>query len=313
MILPERQDRGVVVFLVLPSLAYERRMVLSFGAIAVGFALQFLTGGLLPGVLLLAAGNLLLLVKGYDNRVDFGAFEPDTHWERVERARLIQIRALDAKIRKWDLTAIDASNPLGFIVFLLVVGVLALPAVTGTGRVRMLAIDALVLLVPHWLTGIRSALRTPGLLIRIDTIEAVLSDAARRLQRHRVTLLMLLKGREAKLPEDVKFKVDIEGQHPDFLGLYGQVVLNEVQGTSYPYFYVVLVAREGFGLEDAFQRFRPEDNVTKEFKREGKVEVMVIRQHTTKKSGYHTKAEMSSRLFSVGLGVAEQVAAKAAA
>lgn len=313
MILPQRQDRGVVVFLVLPSVAYERRMVLSFGAIAVGFALQFLTGGLVPGVLLLAAGNLLLLVKGYDNRVDFGAFEPDTHWERVERARLIQIRTLDAKIRKWDLTALDASNPLGFIVFLLVVGALALPAVTGTGRVRMLAIDALVLLVPHWLTGIRSALRTPGLLIRIDTIEAVLSDAARRLQRHRVTLLMLLKGREAKLPEDVKFKVDIEGQHPDFLGLYGQVVLNEVQGTSYPYFYVVLVAREGFGLEDAFKRFRPGDEVTKEFKREGKVEVMVIRQHTTKKSGYHSKPEMANRLFAAGLGIAEQVAGKAAA
>jgi hypothetical protein len=113
-------------------------------------------------------------------------------------------------------------------------------------------------------------------LIRIDTIEAVLSDAARRLQHHRVTVLMLLKGREAKLPDDVKFKVDIEGQHPDFLGLYGQVVLNEVQGTSYPYFYVVLVAREGFGLEEAFKRFRPEDEVTKEFKREGKVEVRIV-------------------------------------
>ena len=312
MILPQRQDRGIVVFLVLPSLAYERRMVLSFAMIATGFALQFLTGGLLPGVLLLAAGNLLLLVKGYDNRVDFGAFDPDTHWERVERTKLAEIRALDAKIKKWDLTALDASNPLGVVVFIFVAGALALPAVMTTGRLQMLAIDALVLLVPHWLTGIRSAMRTPGLLVRIDTVESVLGHAVRRLQRHRVTLLMLLKGREAKIPEDVKFKVDVEGQHPDFLGLYGQVVLNEVQGTSYPYFYVVLVAREGFSLKDAFQRFRPEDKVTKEFKREGNVEVMVIRQHTTKKSGYHSKPEMANRLFSAGLGVAERVAAKAA-
>jgi hypothetical protein len=308
MILPDKQDRGVVVFLVLPALTYGVRMGLAFALIVAGIVMQLYGQEFFFSVVLVAVGNLLLLVKGYDNRVDFGAFDPEAHWERVEREKLGELRALDAKIKRWDRTALEVSNPLGLIVFLLVVAGVAALIVLGTGVVRILAIDAAVLLVPHWLSGIRRALRTPGLLVRIEAIESVLERAARRLKDHRVTVLMLLTGSEAKLPEDVKFKVDIEGQHPDFLGLYGQVVLNDVQGTSYPYFYVVLVAKDGFGLREAYKRFRPESDITKEFKREDQVEVMVIRQHTTDKSGYHTKPLVANGIFYAGLNVAEEVA-----
>ena len=313
MILPDKQDRGVVVFLVLPSLTYGVRMWLAFALIVAGIGMQLLAQEFLVSVVLVAVGNLLLLVKGYDNRVDFGAFDPEAHWERVEREKLSELKTLDAKIKRWDRTTLEVSNPLGLVVFLLVVAGLAALVVTGTGVVRILAIDAAVLLVPHWLTGIRKALRTPGLLVRIEAIESVLERAARRLKDHRVTVLMLLTGSEAKLPEDVKFKVDIEGQHPDFLGLYGQVVLNDVQGTSYPYFYVVLVAKDGFGLRDAYQQFQPDEDITKEFKREDQVEVMVIRQYTTDKSGYHTKPLIANGIFYAGLNVAEEVATQAAA
>jgi len=313
MILPDKQDRGVVVFLVWPSLTYGTRMALSFVLVVAGLVLQFFTRGLFPGVVTVAVGNLLLLVKGYDNRIDFGAFDPEAHWERVKREKLHELKALDAKIKRWDRTSLEVTNPLGLFAFLIVAGGIAAVIVAGSGVTRILGIDAAILLIPHWMTGIRSALRAPGLLVRIEAIESVLERATHRLAKHRVTLLMLLTGGEAKLPEDVKFKVDVEGQHPDFLGLYGQVVLNDVQGTSYPYFYVVLVAKDGFGLHDAFKRFRPDSDITKEFKREGKVEVLVIRQYTTKKSGYHTKPLAASSIFYAGLNVAEEVTAKAVA
>ena len=313
MILPDKQDRGVVVFLVWPSLLYGTRMAVSFVLIAAGIVLQFFTREFLPGVIPIAVGNLLLLVKGYDNRIDFSAFDPEAHWERVEREKLSELKGLDAKIKRWDRTSLEVSNPLGLIVFLFVVAGLAMLVVMGTGVTRILAIDAAILLVPHWLTGIRSALRTPGLLVRIEAIESVLTRATRRLRDHQVTVLMLLTGSEAKLPEDVKFKVDVEGQHPDFLGLYGQVVINDVQGTSYPYFYVVLVAKDGFGLREAYNRLQPDSDITKEFKREDKVEVMVIRQHTTEKSGYHTKPLVADSIFFAGLNVAEEVAVRAVA
>jgi hypothetical protein len=313
MMLPTRTDRGVVVFLLFPSLGYERRLFVSFALVATGFVVQVATLAIFPGLVLLIAGNALLLVRGYDNRIDWGGFDPDARWERVDIEKLDDLRALDKKIKKWDLSALDISNPLGLVAFLLVAGGLGVLFAVSRGNLRIVALDALVLLVPHWLTGIRSILRTPQLLVRIDTIKQVLNRSGTRLKDHRVIPLMLLKGDEAKLPEDVKFKIDIAGAHPDFLGLYGQVVINDVQGKSYPYFYVVLVARKGYGLHDAFRGFRPSEDLTKEFKVEEEVEVMVIRQHTTETSGYHTKPAVAAGILYAGLNMAEGVAVKATA
>jgi hypothetical protein len=86
------------------------------------------------------------------------------------------------------------------------------------------------------------------------------------------------------------------------------VVINEVQGQSYPYFYVVLVARRDFGLHQAFREFKPGGNITKEFKPQREVEVLIIRQHTTEESGYHTDGDTAKSILLWGLRVAERVA-----
>jgi hypothetical protein len=309
MKLPAPQDRGIVVFWLAPSLAYTPRLAASVALIAVGLLFQLPSGSFLPGAIALVAGNLLLLVKGYDNRVDFKGFEAGAHWEPVEMEKLEQLKVLDQKIRRWDRSALDVSNPLGLVAFVLVAGGLAAAAVLGSGYARLLALDGAVLLLPHWITGIRTILRQPNLLVRIETIESVLHRAKRRLKDHKVTLMMLLSGGDTQIPEDVKFRIDLADRHQDFLGLYGQVVINEVQGRSHPYFYVVLVARKGFGLHDAFRRYASPKNIAKEFKHEREVEVMVIRQHTTKTSGYATKPQAAQHIFFEGLNVAEDVSA----
>lgn len=313
MILPSRADRGIVVFWVLPSLTYGVRLVASGLFVLAGLVLQVTLGSLLPGVLLLAAGNLLLLVRGYDNRVDFEGFEADAHWERVDVTKLEELKALHARMRRWDRSLVDVTNPWGLVAFVLMAGALLLWGIVTAAVWRILAIDAAVLLIPHWVTGIRTILVRPTLIVRIDVIEEVLDRAASRLADHHVTLMMLLSGTETPIPDDVKFKVDIKGRADGFLGLYGQVVINEVQGSSYPYFYVVLVAKKGFGLHKVFQAYRPPEKITKEFKREKNVEVFVVRQHTTKTSGYHTKPDAATRIFQQGLRIAEDVAAGVAA
>ena len=307
-VFPSESDRGVVVFWVLPSLVYGTRLTAAFALALLGLAVQVATGTVLPGVVALAAGNLLLLVRGFDNRVDLAGFDPAVEWERVDIEQLRQLAVLDRKIRRWDRSALDISNPLGLVAFIAVVGGCGVAALAFPGDLRILTVDALVLLVPHWLTGIRRILVKPKLLVRVKMIQDVLDAAARRLARHHVQLLMLLRGGEVRMPDDVKFKVDLADRHEDFLGLYGQVVINEVQGTSYPYFYVVLVAKHGFGMRERFERYRPPEKVTKEFKMQDQVEVFVIRQHTTKKSGYHTKSAAATRIFAEGLTIAEQVA-----
>jgi len=318
MILPAKSDRGTVVFWLFPSLSYNTRMIISFAFIAVGIVLQLATGAVFPGIALVVGGNLLLVVKGYDNRVDAGAFDVSAQWERVEIEKLQELKVLDKKIRRWDRSLLDATNPLGVIALILLLGVLGVAVVFSSGLDRevrpyglILALDAAVLFLPHWFTGVRSILRRPGLLVRIEAMESVLDSARHRLKDHEVNLLMLLTGGDVAIPEDVKFKVDVAGHDKDFLGLYGQVVINAVQGTSFPYFYVVLVARKGYGLHEAYRAHREGPDVTKEFKYEGEVEVFILRQHTTDKSGYHTKPAAAEAIFYEGLELAEKVAVRA--
>jgi hypothetical protein len=311
--LPARDERGVIVFKVWPSLAYETRMGVAFALIAAGLLMQFLSGTFFIGGIVLAAGNLLLLVRGYDNRVDFGRFDPGADWERAEPAKLDELQRLDRKIRAWDVSLLDATNAGGAVILVVLGGFLGLVAWTARGMVQILALDGLVLLLPHWITGVRSILVLPNLMIKVRTLQTALRSMKNALEEHEVNLMILLRGGDAKVPEDLKIKVDIKGQHADFLGLYGQVVINEVKGSSYPYFYTVLVAREGYGMRDAYERYQPPSRITTEFKRQDKVEVLVIRQTTTKTSGYHTERDAVARILLEGLRLAEQVAAPAKA
>lgn len=302
-------DRGIVVFMLWPSLPYNLRFILSIAFVFVGLGTQFTMGSFFPGCLSLIVGNLFLLVKGYDNRVDFGRYVPSAHWETIEKRKLQELQELERKAKKWDLSALDVTNVGGGLVFITVVASLVI--IYSAGHLQVLVLDAMILLLPHWITGIRSILRKPGLIVKVKTIEKLLNTMEPALKHHEVDLMVLLKGDERKIPDDVKFKVDIRGHDKDFLGLYGQVVINTVQGSSYPYFYVVLVARQSYGLNELFRNYQPPSNVRKEFKIQEKVEVLVIRQTTTKTSGYHTPNSAMHRIFREGLLLAEKVAVQA--
>jgi len=306
--LPPTNDRTIVVFHVLPSMEYGTRMIAAFGLMAAGFAVQLGMIAVLPGVLLIAGGNLLLLVRGYDNRVDFGSLDPTAEWERVEIDRLDDLVELHKRMRKWDLSVLDITNVAGAALFLLIAATTTALAVFSWGILRILVIDAMVLLLPHWVTGVRSILVRPKLMVRVDAVRDVLEQSAQVLAEHELNLLMLLSGSSTKIPDDIKFKIDINDHHPDFLGLYGQVVLNEVQGRSYPYFYAVMVARRGFGLEKERYVHRAPPKVTIELNEQDKVEVLVIRQTTTKKSGYHTEPMDAGKILRFAIRVAEQTA-----
>jgi hypothetical protein len=312
------EQQGIVVFWVWTSLGYWRRMLLSWTCILAGFFLQYqwhdnwYTIG--AGFGLIFVGNLFLLVSGYDNRVNFTKYSPSAAWERVEQSKLAEIKELVKKMKRWDRSALDASNWLGkliFIVFLIIIVIVLIGAlVSGNLPLLILSVDAFLLLFPHWVTGTRDILTQPNLLSKIKIIERLEQKVAPDLREHQLEPLLLLQGAENKFPSDVKFRVNIQNHHPDFLGLYGQIVLNSVNGSSYPYFYVVVVAKKGYGLKNAFNHYAPSGNITKEYKGEGDVEVIVIRQTTSSTSGYHTNDGAIQRIFLEGLKLAEEVAVK---
>lgn len=306
------QEQGIVVFHFRPAMPYGKRVAVSFTLIAAGLVIQALTGIFLAGAPVLLAGSLLLCVRGYHNRVESGSFNPDAAWENVDIQRLRDLQEIDKKMLRWNRSFMDVTNSWGVITLILVVGPAFFSVVHhlefGHGifapAVEMLLFNALTLLTPHWVTGTRRILRLPKLMVKVEALQALLDNAERMVKADQVTVMMLLKGK-TKIPEDVKLQIQIPDASKEFLGMYVQVVTNDVKGTSYPYVYVVLVAKRGYGLEQATIGIAPPKGVIKEYKEQDDVEIVVVRQQTTKTSGYHTKSSRASEIFTNGLNMAK--------
>lgn len=311
-----KEQQGIVMFWWMgQSLGYWKRMLISFGCIFAGFALQFAFPSLwFLGVMpFLFIGTLFLTVRGYDNRVKFGKYSANDAWEEVDQQKIREVEDLVKKMRKWDRSVLDISNNLGKFVFILLVIILIVMYIASSGMIgKVLAVDAAVLLFPHWFTGKREILNQPKLLVKIKLIDKLLQqkDVKERLQNTTIAYFLLLKGQQTKVPEDVKFRIEFPNQHPKFLGCYGQIVTNSVQNKVYPYFYVVMVAEKNYGLKRVFETCSPPRKILTEYKKEGDVEVLVIRQKTTRTSGYHTNLRAMRQILLNGVNIAEQAAVK---
>ncbi|MBD3243380.1 MAG: hypothetical protein GF331_22510 [Chitinivibrionales bacterium] len=312
MYLTNVNERDTVVFHAWQSLNRRTRMLLAFGLVITGVIVQVLTFALFPGIVLVAAGNILLLVKGYDNRVDAFTLDMDSKWTRVDRAKVAEVEELNRRMVNWDRSALDITNGMGFWVFALVVavcaGLLLVGGASNSSPLVLLGVNAMALLIPHWVTGVRSILTTPGVVTKIRLFDNQLRLLQDRLADCAVEYYMLLGGDETRVPRDIKLRIKSKDQHPDFLGLYVQIATNTVNGTAYPYLYTVLVAKKGYGLKQVCWNYSEPHGVTKEYSIEGEVEVLVIRQTTTKTSGYHTDTHDARKVFREGLILAQGAA-----
>ncbi len=316
------EQRKRVVFWVNQDMGYVKRLIIGFGAILTGLAIQLIK----PSVWWLGApflfiGNLFLVTQGYDNRVKFGKYSAGDAWEKVSDEKLAELEALIKKLKKWDRSLVDVSNPLGKFVFI-VMGISVFLLWNGFDEIflsyrgahplgRIMAADIVLLLLPHWITGKRKIPEFKKFSFKLKHLRKLLNGDAVKFMIHECTVdyFLLLKGAD-NVPGDVKFRVGFPSQHEDFLGFYGQIVINEVNSKMYPYFYVVLVARKGYGLGRDAKAYAPPAELLKDFKTQGDVEVLVIRRRTTRTSGYHTKKRMMRRIFTDGLTIAEKAAVR---
>lgn len=312
-----KEEQGIVVFHVWKSLKYKTRLVLSLQFIFIGFLIQYFSIGrveensiIFIGVLFVLTGNLLLLVKGYNNKINLGGFSAENEWVKTDSKRLDDILSINKKARRWDMNNMDITNAAGFFILLLVIlGIVAVSVLLPSSLTQtIIFLNALVLFVPHWLTGVRRITTTPKLVKKIKIYKNVLDTFKRELENEDVDFLVYVRGNEEKLPRDVKMKVKFNNQPEGFLGMYAQISMNDVDGTHYPYFYVVLVAKQKSNmLGKHSNNLRLPSRVISEYKIEGDVEILVIRQYTTKKSGYHTRPQAIVNIFDAGLKNAKSI------
>jgi hypothetical protein len=278
--------------------------------LVVGFGLQILFMNAVYGAFFVLAGVVLVLVRGYDSRVRVKGFSLDPNFKTVSIDKIQEIELLRKRSRKWDIDALDISNPLGFF-SLILIGGLALLASVLLGSLAndirvtiILATDIVIFMVPLWFSGMRFILKQPNLAIRVKVILGLYGFFKTiKLEGEEFRpALMLTKGDEGEsVPIDARFSIKFPNYPKGFYGLQAQINLNVVQGASYPYFYCVLAAKPGFGLSRYKEKIKPEGKIICEYQEDSRAEVLVIRQYTTKKSGYHTKDRRCKQILKVAL------------
>ena len=323
---PEKQD--VVQFHLLKSLSYSPRLILYLALILIGFSLQLVMMTVWPGAVLLIFATMLNLVRGYDTRTSLPTFNVDANWTAVDMDRIHEVEKLDDRITRWNQDGLDISNVIGIASFLGATGVIVIIAFLLGGLSNqgdMFSIDAfisqgtvfaifltnaVILILPFWFNGIRRILKQDNLRVKTGIIISMEEhfNKIREEGEHFNPALMLLRTEEGKsIPSNARFTISFADMPPDFYGIMGQININVVQGSSYPYFYCVIPAKTGFGLKAYADGISRETNIAVEFQNNPDAEVIVIRQATTNKSGYSTNLSVSKTILEMTLQAARVI------
>jgi hypothetical protein len=328
--LPDRERRHLLQFHVAPKLEYRTRLTVSACVIVVGLGIQLLIPFtsvvtlLLCSIPVLFVGNLFLLVRGYNLKPK----QPNRNaeWEKTTRDRFQKTRDMENEVKRWDESFTDLTCVSGVVGLFLVVGTigvfwLMLQAIPGTRFWSTVFVaDAAVLILPHWITGTRRGWRPIALRQQIDALEKALRviEAFDAPPCQIQPMFEMAGEKDHRVPTAARVFVRFPDGPEEFLGVQFQVSLNNVQGTNYPYLYAVIVAKPEFGLlteylpkaRGALESDRPtetsgwmelfrtkkRDCLTVTVSREKDVDVVVVRQTTTKNSGYHTDGAAIARI-----------------
>ena len=319
---PSIQHRDSVRFYFAKSLPYSLRITLTLILLAAGFILQIFYMNVSYGIPFLLIGIGLVLVKGYDSRVRLKYFQIDPHWQKVSIDKIRELDEMRKRIKKWDRSALDISNPLGTFTFIFIgafvlIGSFMLGAMSDNFTVSLiLVVDASILLIPLWFSGMKFILKQPNLAVRVNLILKLFENFQHFKQAGEEfkPALMLSKDKKGKtVPVDARFSISFPDPPEGFYGLQAQINLNVVQGASFPYFYCVLAAKPGFDLRRFKGKIELAPKVICEYQEDGKAEVLVVRQYTTRKSGYHTKDRQCTEILRVALEGGRMICSKTAA
>ena len=83
----------------------------------------------------------------------------------------------------------------------------------------LVSVNAAVLLLPHWLTGIRTILTRPRLMLKIDAFLKLFDSVKDEVASDRLEFSLLIEGKGPQaIPSDVRFRYVPKGAAAGFLG-----------------------------------------------------------------------------------------------
>jgi len=295
-------------YLILDKISPRVRTVVSVMLIITGFLLQWSTRNILAGMPFIIICLLLNLVKSVTVKK---VVAKDFQWQEVTPDRIEQVLAHCRAVKKFR------SKNLGcffiFLVSLLFVAGFVCPLLKEISLPFVLIatiINAVVLFSGLMLSGRKSAWMPPGLDIKAEIVKHIIDLPIIKSDPGLAVAPYLEIGRTemGSFPNDTRILLRFTDAPDSFIGLQGQISINTVKSAMYPYFYAVLIARPEFGLFDKYGSSKVSlDRITIETKETDEVDVIVIRQTTTKTSGYHTNREMQNYILDISIKIAKSL------
>ena len=288
---PRKQDQ--IHFIFAKSLSYRRRMILVLFFIFSGLLCELLFS-FTAGLLLLTTGMLLSLIKGYKAIPDMDSSPEE--WSRVTEQEYHKIIDKQNQLKDWDSDVFDITNLQGGLIFIFFTGIILyfaffLKSVFGEAFFLKILLNITVIILPQWFTGVRTYLKKDRLIIKIKLLLSLMKEFSRQKNLSLSPMLSIRKTKEGKgTPHDVRLMIKFNPQHPSFMGIQVQISINDVQGCDYPYLYTVLIAKKNSGFFEKSPSITSETctGLTVEKSSSEDVDIIVIRQTTSKTSGYHT-------------------------
>ncbi|MFC1703200.1 hypothetical protein ACFL1E_00255 [Candidatus Omnitrophota bacterium] len=312
---PDPQRQGDIKFIFAKKLPYLTRMQLIAGLFVAGIIVQLFLNFAF-GLVLLAIATGLSLIRGYADKPEVVSAE---EWNQVTPDEYAKVKLKQKQLKKWDSDCFDITNPLGSGIFIVVTVFCFMVwyMLIFNNKLQLAtywAWDAIVVFAPHWITGVRNFLTKDKLIIKINLLEEIMQRLAAPSDIQVLPMLSTQQTKEkGRVPVDARVMIRFVNAPDYFLGMQIQISINSVQGHAYPYLYCVLIAKEEAKLFE--KRSDATVNVHKgilceQTKSEG-VDVLVMRQRTTKTSGYHTNLSASTLIVDAALEVARRLTKEA--
>jgi hypothetical protein len=295
-------------YTVLDKISPRLRALVSALLIATGFLLQLSTKNILVGIPFM----MLCLVFNLIKSVTVKRVAPSQlKWQEVTPEKVEQVLAHCRKIKKFRSQNLGCF--IGLIIGIFVLGSFLFPFFNELSvpfPFIAAVVNTAILFSGLVVSGRKSAWMPYALDIKAEIVKRVIELPAVKndpgLQA--APYLEIGEAKQGSYPNDARVLLRFREAPEDFIGLQGQISINTVKSKRYPYFYVVLLARPAFGLFKKFKRLKISlDNVTVEQKRAGEVDVIVMRQHTTKTSGYHTNQKTQDYILQSGIKIVKDL------
>jgi hypothetical protein len=270
---------------ILNSIPKSIRRIITVILLLLGFAIQIKESIFLGCVFILAA-SFLNLIRGIHIKKPI---IEDTEWEKATFVEFNKILEKVEKIKKWSGFSIQ-----GKIVMLIIYAFFVCPvlfSVFSIAKNEMLFIfflDLNILFIPLFLSGNRIIWVPPNIKLKVETLLECAQHNYLKGNNNIKLQPYLLIGKQrdkSNIPLDAKLMIEFNKAPKEFLGIQIQVSVNNVGDKSYPYVYAVIIAGKELGLN---MKNRRSGNIVYEAEKQDEMDILVIRQFTTKTSGYHT-------------------------